>query len=163
MRTKILALLFMHCLAIAQMSAQANQDTISLKWWQGLDPEWQRYFTDAAELDSNIDASDLKKISRLNAIDIRGYVIYELTPLQALSQRVVYLNMSGTFISSLEPLRGMSQLSTLICDSVNTLKSIEPLIDLTSLSALRLVKTSVPNDEIKKLRATRKDLAIMYR
>ena len=165
MKTIILSILF--CIVFRGYGFGQEEpslpDSVCMAWWNGLDDEWQRYFMEKDSLTKPIDAADFDSIRRkTTSIDLHEYVIYDLNPLRALSGQLQVIDCSRSPLLSLEPLRGMNNLITFICDSVSSLRSIEPIIALPKLVAVKLIKTQIPSDELKKLRA-RKEVTLQFK
>ena len=142
--------------------ADLPKDTLSVEWWNNLDDEWKRYFTDSAGVTIPVDTADFRKINEKRIINLHGYVIESLDPLKVLSN-ITFLNCSGAFITSLEPLAKMQELRTLICDSIPTLHSIKPLYVINSLVSVSITHTPIPSDEIKKLKSINLGIEIIVK
>lgn len=88
------------------------------------------------------DISWVANLKALNVLGLKGAKVEDISPLQAMSEQLVYLDLSNTEVYDLSPLSGMKALKYLHLKSAKKVSDISPLASLSQLEFLNLSYTS---------------------
>ena len=111
-------------------------------WWQGISYEWAAYFKSRFKVYQDPNFNDLKKIARVDSINLEGNKFIE--DLSALSRltNLRYLNISNTAITDLAGVRNNTKLRKLEMSN-SLVKELKHLKYATELEELNLSKTQI--------------------
>ncbi|PCI19301.1 hypothetical protein COB64_03990 [Candidatus Wolfebacteria bacterium] len=149
-------------LEIDEAANESYYNEISMDWWQSIDDDWKKLFTDKAEMHQPVDSNELKKIwKKIGGVDCHGYGIKNLTPLTALTW-ITYVNCGGKKdITNLEPLSHLKKLERLIIDSTSV-SDLSALDSLSSIEYLRCVHTKLDQEDFDKFKERHPKAKINY-